>query len=101
MKKNLIMVVQNIRITALECLSLFITLPFYKIYPYQKKSKLTVILSPCLSFDILLVVTNELERALDDPKRAVRKAAVKCRNAWYSSFSYQFTLHLLLTCEHI
>merc|ERR1711879_777723 len=54
-----------IRIAALDCLSSFITLPFYKIFPYQKK------------------ITNELSAALDDPKRAVRKAAVKCRNQWF------------------
>lgn len=54
-----------IRIAALDCLSSFITLPFYKIFPYQKK------------------IANELSAALDDPKRAVRKAAVKCRNQWF------------------
>lgn len=32
---------QSIRVAALECLSSFLNLPFYKIFPYQKKGALT------------------------------------------------------------
>ncbi len=56
--------VQKVRMQALECLSGFVTLPYYKVFPYQRK------------------VINELGASLDDKKRIVRKAASGCRNKW-------------------
>jgi hypothetical protein len=41
-------------------------LTYHKIFPHQK------------------TVLNGLNKALDDPKRVVRKSAAKCRNSWYA-----------------
>jgi hypothetical protein len=81
--------VQSVRIAALDCLSSFIDLPFYKIFPYQKKSTPHIFARTRHGREgfshscMLIAVTNELLSALDDPKRAVRRAAVRCRNQWY------------------
>jgi len=40
---------------------------------------------------VVFAVTNELVKALDDPKRAVRRSAVKCRSQWFSSL--QIAVH--------
>ncbi len=53
------------RVSAVECLEAIVTLPYSSVYPLR------------------LVVVNGLGPVLDDPKRAVRKAAVRCRNEWF------------------
>lgn len=58
----------KVRISSLRCLAILPTqLPFDKIDPFQK------------------LVIRQLGKILDDPKRVVRKEAVDCRHAWYSS----------------
>ncbi|KAG0541835.1 hypothetical protein BDA96_02G051600 [Sorghum bicolor] len=55
-----------VRETALQCLVAFSTLPHSKIYPMRRK------------------VVQAAIKALDDKKRAVRQAAVRCRQTWQS-----------------
>ena len=58
----------NVRMTSLRCLAtLPIQLSFEFISPFKKQ------------------VIRQVGLILDDPKRAVRKEAVDCRHAWYSS----------------
>jgi DNA repair/transcription protein MET18/MMS19 len=58
----------NVRIASLHCLAILPThLPFTSIDPFKKQ------------------VIRSLAKVLDDPKRAVRKEAVDCRHAWYTS----------------
>ena len=58
----------NVRISSLRCLAILPThLPFESIDPFQKR------------------VVRALGAVLDDPKRQVRKEAVDCRHAWYTS----------------
>lgn len=58
----------SIRISALRCLAILPNhLPFDAINPFQKQ------------------VVRKVGTVLDDPKRQVRKEAVDCRHAWYTS----------------
>ena len=58
----------SVRIAALRCLGILPTqLPFESIDPFKKR------------------LVRQLGTVLDDSKRAVRKDAVDCRHAWYSS----------------
>jgi len=50
---------------AVQCLLLLTKLPFATLAPYRES------------------VLIGLKSALDDKKRQVRKAAVKCRNEWF------------------
>ncbi|KAL3528688.1 hypothetical protein ACH5RR_008010 [Cinchona calisaya] len=54
-----------IRETALQCLVAMSQLPHSRIYPLRSK------------------VLQAIGKALDDPKRAVRQEAVRCRQAWF------------------
>jgi hypothetical protein len=56
---------QEVRLRALQCLEAVTVLPYHKIFPQR------------------VTVTNALAAALDDPKRIVRKQAVRCRNEWF------------------
>ncbi len=53
------------RAAAILCLEALSLLPYESIHRFKK------------------AVINGLARALDDPKRVVRRAAVRCRNEWY------------------
>ncbi|CAI9114214.1 OLC1v1014878C1 [Oldenlandia corymbosa var. corymbosa] len=55
-----------IRGTAIQCISAMSRLPHARIYPLRTK------------------VLQALSKSLDDPKRAVRQEAVRCRQAWTS-----------------
>ncbi|XP_071903172.1 MMS19 nucleotide excision repair protein homolog isoform X4 [Coffea arabica] len=55
-----------IRETAIQCLVAMSELPYARIYPSRTK------------------VLQAISKALDDPKRAVRQEAVRCRQAWAS-----------------
>ncbi|XP_027168739.1 MMS19 nucleotide excision repair protein homolog isoform X3 [Coffea eugenioides] len=55
-----------IRETAIQCLVAMSELPYARIYPLRTK------------------VLQAISKALDDPKRAVRQEAVRCRQAWAS-----------------
>ncbi|XP_071901425.1 MMS19 nucleotide excision repair protein homolog isoform X3 [Coffea arabica] len=55
-----------IRETAIQCLGAMSELPYARIYPSRTK------------------VLQAISKALDDPKRAVRQEAVRCRQAWAS-----------------
>ncbi|CAN0878198.1 MMS19 nucleotide excision repair protein homolog [Linum grandiflorum] len=55
-----------VRETAIQCLTAMSQLPYPKIYPRRVQ------------------VLQAVSQALDDPKRAVRQEAVKCRQAWGS-----------------
>ena len=58
----------SVRIASLRCMAIIPThLTFSTIEPLQK------------------TVIRGLAKALDDPKRTVRKEAVDCRHAWYTS----------------
>ncbi len=52
------------RVTALECLLAAMALPYPLLHPHRG------------------AVLGALGQAVDDPKRAVRTAAVRCRRAW-------------------
>ncbi|KAL6996405.1 hypothetical protein U1Q18_006533 [Sarracenia purpurea var. burkii] len=60
-----------VRETAIQCLVAMSALPHARIYPMR------IQFSP---FQVLRTLSN----ALDDPKRAVRQEAVRCRQAWAS-----------------
>lgn len=55
-----------IRVTAIQCLVAMSNLPYARIYPFRMQ------------------VLYAISKAVDDPKRAVREAAVRCRQAWAS-----------------
>ncbi len=55
----------KVRIAALQCLGAMTTLPPALLKPHAKK------------------VVRTLAKTLDDPKRMVRKEAVKCRTEWF------------------
>ncbi|KAK4785179.1 hypothetical protein SAY86_001868 [Trapa natans] len=55
-----------VRETAIQCLTAISTLPHSRIYPSRTQ------------------VLESISRVLDDPKRAVRLEAVRCRQAWFS-----------------
>jgi DNA repair/transcription protein MET18/MMS19 len=58
----------NVRVSSLRCLAILPThLAFESIDPFGKQ------------------VIRQIGTILDDPKRALRKEAVDCRHAWYSS----------------
>ncbi|KAL9460603.1 hypothetical protein AB3S75_003746 [Citrus x aurantiifolia] len=58
-----------VRETAIQCLVAMSRLPHARIYPMRRE------------------VLQAVSRALDDPKRAVRQEAVRCRQAWASTAS--------------
>ncbi|KAL6063452.1 MMS19 nucleotide excision repair protein [Balamuthia mandrillaris] len=55
----------HVRMEALKALAGVAGLPYAHVYPFKKQ------------------VVNELTNALDDRKRIVRQAAVRCRNCWF------------------
>jgi DNA repair/transcription protein MET18/MMS19 len=56
----------GIRVCAIECLEELIQYPYDKMFPYRKS------------------ILEGLEKALGDRKRTVRRAAVRCRNNWFT-----------------
>lgn len=55
----------RVRMAAVECLEAISALPYVVLYPHRS------------------TVINGLSGVLDDPKRAVRRVAVRCRNHWF------------------
>jgi DNA repair/transcription protein MET18/MMS19 len=55
----------KIRLLSIECLSVIAQYPFHNIFSVRQQ------------------IINGLEKALDDPKRKVRKVAVRVRNEWF------------------
>ncbi|KAH7300900.1 hypothetical protein KP509_23G003000 [Ceratopteris richardii] len=54
----------TVRETSLLCLGTLVALPYARVFPFRTQ------------------VLKSLTNALDDPKRSVRKEAVRCRRAW-------------------
>ena len=55
----------RVRMAAVDCLSHMTDYPFHQIFVHKQ------------------IIINGLEKALDDPKRHVRRAAVRVRNEWF------------------
>lgn len=82
---------QLVRETAIQCLVAVSELPHARIYPMRMQVaedySLQSMISVCAFYSALLClccfqVLHAISKALDDPKRAVRQEAVRCRQAW-------------------